>query len=197
MNRNFKYNWFDGNIGVFDHFLKNFKGVENLTFLEIGSFEGRSSCWLLDNILTAESSKLTCIDSWDGGEEHQDIKMSDIEKTFLTNTESNKHKIEILKGISEDCLLKIQDRKNHYDFIYIDGGHIVKDVLIDSILSFNLLKSGGIMAFDDYLWGGPSDTGNQKDLHMRPQVAIDVFLLGWQSHIDLLHRGGQVWIKKK
>ena len=39
------------------------------------------------------------------------------------------------------------------DFIYVDGSHQAHDVLCDAILSFKLLRVGGIVCFDDYLWG--------------------------------------------
>jgi hypothetical protein len=42
--------------------LRKFIGKEDVHGLEIGSFEGRSAIWFLNNILTKPSSKLTCID---------------------------------------------------------------------------------------------------------------------------------------
>ena len=33
--------------------------------LEIGSYEGRSAVWLLQEILTHPESRLTCVDIWD------------------------------------------------------------------------------------------------------------------------------------
>jgi hypothetical protein len=33
-----------------------------------------------------------------------------------------------------------------------DGSHRARDVLEDAVLSWPLLKVGGIMLFDDYLW---------------------------------------------
>src|SRR5215212_4787789 len=32
--------------------------------LEIGSYEGRSSFWMVDNLLSHRDSSLTCVDSW-------------------------------------------------------------------------------------------------------------------------------------
>lgn len=47
-------------------------------------------------------------------------------------------------------------RNERFDFIYVDGSHRSPDVIYDAILSFGLLKKGGIMIFDDYQ-GGPYD----------------------------------------
>ena len=54
--------------------------------------------------------------------------------------------------------------------VYIDGSHHCDDVIIDAIKSFQMLKVGGIMIFDDYLWQYyPRDIDN-------PAAAINVFL---------------------
>jgi predicted O-methyltransferase YrrM len=39
-----------------------------------------------------------------------------------------------------------------FDLIYVDGSHQASDVLTDSIITFQLLRVGGVMTFDDYVW---------------------------------------------
>lgn len=193
-NRKFNFNWFDGQIGLFNHFLNDLKGKPNLKFLEVGSFEGKSTCWMLDNILTSVDSTIDCIDTWEGGFEHSEISMPDIYKNFLSNIETNPGQVVIKKGVSFNVLLQMLatgEYNERYDFIYIDGGHTVKDVLPDLILSFKMLKPGGIMAMDDYTWGSTEFT-----LDKRPQLAIDAFLVGWSSELQVIHKNYQVWIKK-
>jgi hypothetical protein len=53
-----------------------------------------------------------------------------------------------------------------------------------------LLKSGGILAFDDYLWG--------QDVHpeLRPGPGIDKFLEEKQGEYELLSQDYQVWIRR-
>lgn len=182
-------NWFDNQITNFD-LLTEYKD-KPVNFLEIGSWEGRSTCWMLDNILTDKNSTITCIDSWGGGWEHSDHSMNEVENRFLSNTKEYSHKIQIIKSESKSALLSIQNKKNHYDFIYIDGGHTMLNVLEDCILSFDLLKSGGIMAFDDYLWGsGVSE-------HLLPKKAIECLLFALQDKITIIKINYQVWIRKK
>lgn len=53
-------------------------------------------------------------------------------------------------------MLRDNMRNERFDFIYVDGSHRSPDVIYDAILSFGLLKKGGIMIFDDYQ-GGPYD----------------------------------------
>ena len=49
-----------------------------------------------------------------------------------------------------------------YDIIYIDGSHATSDVLEDAVLSYRLLKPGGLLIFDDYHWAGRSIRGRDS-----------------------------------
>jgi hypothetical protein len=46
--------------------------------------------------------------------------------------------------------------KEKYDFIYIDGSHLEKDIMNDMMEADKVLVTGGIMWMDDYL-GGSDD----------------------------------------
>src|SRR5574343_585970 len=58
---NFSQDWFSHN--DLEKYLP-FNRNEELHFLEIGSFEGRSAIWFLENMLLNEKSTITCIDPW-------------------------------------------------------------------------------------------------------------------------------------
>src|SRR5437868_2701075 len=58
----FHTDWFDVHIPIWEKCLGSMSGKADLRFLEVGSFEGRSACWLLQNILTHDSARLTCVD---------------------------------------------------------------------------------------------------------------------------------------
>ncbi|MCZ6464828.1 MAG: class I SAM-dependent methyltransferase [Proteobacteria bacterium] len=47
------------------------------------------------------------------------------------------------------------------DFIYIDGCHEAACVLLDAVLSWDLLKVGGTMIFDDYVWSMVANPGEK------------------------------------
>jgi predicted O-methyltransferase YrrM len=78
-----------------------------------------------------------------------------------------------------------------YDFIYIDADHTASSVLLDAELSWPLLKSGGIMAFDDYTWGR-----NLRPAHT-PRPGILLFTERHKAEIDTLVINDQYWIRKK
>jgi predicted O-methyltransferase YrrM len=82
-------------------------------------------------------------------------------------------------------------RPGSFDIIYVDGGHAAHDVLLDAMLGWELLKPGGILAFDDYQW--KPELPPEK----RPQLAIDLFLRSHFGKFDLLHNAYQIVIEKK
>jgi len=189
MNKTFTVDWFDGNIPKFQSMLSKIAGQENVHGLEIGSFEGRSSCWFLDNVFNGKNSTLTCIDTWEGSMEHSGEQKSSIWKLFNNNISSyDPSRLIIKKGLSR---VRLRDSDIHkYDFIYIDGSHTTRDVLGDAVLSFDILKIGGIMTFDDYNW-----TAYENPL-LNPKTGIDAFLICYQNQIKVLELGTQVSIIK-
>ena len=150
--------------------------------LEIGSYEGASTCFLIDTLsLYHDSFEIHAIDTWDGGIEHEEMKinMKLVEERFKKNTSNAIKKstkaIELItykkKSINALSELITNQKSNYFDFIYIDGSHMASDVLSDAILSFELLKINGIMGFDDYLLKLP----NSNNLLTNPKIAIDSF----------------------
>jgi predicted O-methyltransferase YrrM len=51
-----------------------------------------------------------------------------------------------VKARSDDALK--QFTSGSYDFIYIDGSHVSKDVLVDAVFAWELLKPGGVVIFE-------------------------------------------------
>jgi predicted O-methyltransferase YrrM len=193
----FSIDWFSDNIPVWEQVLSKYKDAKNLQFLEIGCFEGKCTVWLLENILTNRSSKITCIDTFEGSIEHH---ANDKYKTFLPtlydtfchNMSYFADQVTIKQGKSQDVLKGLNDK---YDFIYIDGDHHASSVIEDAVLSFGLLKNGGIMIFDDYLWGVELANPNKINLNI-PKNAIDSFLHLYSNKLKVLHVDYQVVIEK-
>ena len=184
--------WFYDNATVhdFENGLTELKGKENLKFLQIGVFTGNASVWLLQNILTDPSSLLVDIDPWCGNLPHEsNYNWDDIQEAYKEQTASHSKKLQSHKAFSGDWLKA--NREVKYDFIYIDGDHLPESVALDADLSWDLLKSGGILAFDDYEWDHPEGTDKN------PKPAIDTWLEKHKNEIEIFRKGWQVWIKKK
>jgi predicted O-methyltransferase YrrM len=111
--------------------------------LEVGSFEGASAIWLLDMF---PDLKITCIDTFSPG--FDDIT-GEYEQRFDRNVAEYKSRVTKIKGKSATALKALPQHKL-FDLIYIDGHHSYEAVKEDIRLAYPLLKSGGIMIFDDY-----------------------------------------------
>ena len=181
--------YFSRNIPLFTEHLKELKGKPDVLFLEVGTYEGRSAIWLLENILTHESARLHIIDPFDDSPiEDINTDYSMIRKNFTENIEPYKEKIMLMQDVSENAWPKLLENK--YDAVYIDGSHMACSVLLDAVMSWVALKKGGIIIFDDYQWGAG------KPPHLRPKLAIDAFLEAYTGQYELLNKSYQVIIKK-
>ena len=137
--------WFTNNLYFIKKNLANTK-IKNL--LEIGSYEGRSALFFLDLF---KITKISCVDTWSGSDEHKDINFLAIENNFDFNTKSFKEKKTLLKfKMTSDEFFK--QNKNKFDFIYVDGDHAKDQVYKDLINSWSILNSNGFLLIDDYMW---------------------------------------------
>lgn len=152
--------------------------------LEVGSFEGQATCYLIDKLASEHPIEIHCIDTWLGSIElhASEMSMKSVEENFLRNCSyaigrnPNHVKLELHKGHSNIELpnLLSQGYREYFDFIYIDGSHQAPDVLFDAVVGFELLKPRGVMVFDDYLW---AENLTQGIDHLRcPKPAIDAFV---------------------
>jgi predicted O-methyltransferase YrrM len=181
----FTNNWFDAVAkDVWDPLMTRYMPAR---ILEIGSYEGASACYLIDTLAPHHAVELHCIDSWEGGVEHQaggdaPADMQAVERRFRHNVARaagqypGRAHIVVHKGYSDECLarLLVEGKRGYFDFVYIDGSHQAADVLADAVLGFRLLKVGGVLAFDDYLWSEQLPSG--KDPLRCPKPAIDAFV---------------------
>lgn len=151
--------------------------------LEVGSYEGASACYLIQQLGATKPIELYCIDTWEGGIEHQEatVGMAGVEARFDHNIQvaqaavPHPATVTKLKGRSDRLLAQLlaEGKHDYFDFIYIDGSHQAPDVLCDAVLGFRLLKVGGVMAFDDYLWHEHAIP--DSDPLRCPKPAIDAF----------------------
>jgi predicted O-methyltransferase YrrM len=152
--------------------------------LEIGSLEGRSAIFWLEYLPRAA---VTCVDTFQGTTKFHD----DVEGRFDRNTAAYGPRIRKIKSRSDYALVKLSAEQTRFDMIYIDGSHLRDDVMVDCLLAWPMLRSGGLMMLDDY----------ELDLHKRsadhPRAAIDTFLAWHEEEIDELHRGYQVVIRRR
>jgi predicted O-methyltransferase YrrM len=190
MTLEFSADWFTHNEynlnKLFDDKLKGKKD-----FLEIGSFEGRSSCWFLNKI--DDNARLTCIDTWEGSKEHT-FDFNPIQQRFTDNVfqvKKDTQTLNVMKMTSFEAMARLIAERKQFDFIYIDGSHLGKDVMTDACMAFQLVRSGGVIVFDDYEW---TDLPDPID---RPKMAIDYFITLFNKDINLIYSAYQLAIEKR
>ncbi len=184
--------WFLEHVRAWDGLLSEFDARRDLRFLEIGSFEGLSACFLLWRLLERTGGRLVCIDTFAGSAEHEGI--SGLEERFDANIAEFGWSglVRKEKGDSRRVLLDLLDEggSGSFDFVYVDGSHHSLDVLVDAVLAWRLVARGGLLVFDDYLWDtDPDELGN-------PRRGIDALshLVRDRSHV--LARGSQLVLRK-
>lgn len=187
----FSQDWFSHNIPNFK-FIKTILPIRHFV-LEIGCFEGKASCWLLENFLDDEGI-LVCVDTFQGSAEHAGMELGDLYSVWKENTDWSKasgQTCTAYHGRSYDMLANlITDQGYLFDFIYIDGSHTAPDVLTDACMAFGLLRSGGVMLFDDYLWN------DMPGLKNRPKIAVDAFTAIFADKASIVLIGYQLAIIK-
>ncbi|QXZ09998.1 class I SAM-dependent methyltransferase [Comamonas sp. Y33R10-2] len=162
--------------------------------LEIGSYEGAGICFLIENSSTFSTSEIHCVDTWEGGIEHQSAGM-DMDIVYQRFQNNVRKAIEVTKARTQVFIhrnfsdmalsaLLTHHGKGYFDFIYVDGSHQAPDVLCDAVLAFRLLRVGGVLAFDDYLWAEQLD--GKKDLLHCPKPAIDAFVNLYINKLEIL-----------
>jgi hypothetical protein len=195
MSKQFTTDWFSGNIPLWDVTLTELKNKPNLNFLEVGCWEGRATCWLLENILTDSTSKITVVDSFGGSPEEtgmQGLDFDNVLSRFKNNIKENSEKVTIHQGYSSH-VLKTLGNEPQYDFAYIDASHTAYGTLEDAILIHPLIKKGGIIIFDDYGWKDP----NRPSVTDSPELGISCFVNVFADFYDVIFVGYQVGTVKK
>jgi predicted O-methyltransferase YrrM len=166
---------------IWKEHLSEFACRDGLWMLEIGSYEGRSALWFMENILTGSGCRLTCVDPWS-----PQLKLRFDHNIRVAGAADRIRAIQ--KGsayaLTEDLV------NETFDLIYIDGSHRAPDVLFDAVFAWPLLAPGGMMIFDDYEW--------KPELHSaeRPKPAIDRFMEMFQDELEVVDIGFQVLVRK-
>ena len=188
---NFKNKWFHPNVEkVLPELLADVRQAPDI--LEIGCWEGYSSCKWIEHLKPAN---FYAVDGW---RDQEAVSRFDHNTSLAKEKARCQTSIKKIKGPSQEALRKIENI--NFDFIYIDGSHTAFHILSDLINAIHLLKTGGIIAIDDYKWNlSESRSENFKGRHSLciPYPGIKSFLDIFSPFVEVVYEGYQIWIKKK
>lgn len=194
----FTQDWFSYNIPTLSKLTPLFSG-KDIDMLEIGSFEGRSTIWFLQNWLTYPSANISCVDTFEGSVEHGDNNHKNTElKGLYARFENNLLQSGYRIGTVKLKVRKMPSAQYFYtwvhkpmfDVVYIDGSHQASDVYSDLAGAYHHTKSGGYIVCDDYGWP------HNYPEHMKPQLAIDSFIACYRDKIEVVDLGYLAILKK-
>jgi len=190
----FTQDWFHWSPAIWEQLVPSLPGRKR--FLELGAFEGRSTAWIVQNMLEDDGT-LISVDTWEGAEEHvkMGLAMSDAENNYdhnlrLLGEQHSERAVLKFKMTSYEAVTKLAGGPQ-FDFIYVDASHTAPDVLTDACVAWPMLKDKGVMVFDDYLWG------EQRDVLHRPKLAVDAFTNIFAEQLKPLHMGYQYIVRKE
>jgi len=198
----FTEEWFtDDGLSV----LNDIDKTKELHVLEIGSFEGKSTIWFLENLLQNKNSTITCVDPWMNYSQDHDslnsyfketnewnLKERKTKEIFLYNIieSGNSDKVMVRQGFSDKVLPSLITEQKIYDIIFIDGNHTAPYVMMDTVMSWSLLKNGGIFIFDDYMWG------LDKPTTLRPKESVDYFIGSFNDYLIEIYSNFRKIVRK-
>lgn len=140
--------WFDFE-NIYDAAVNNF---DNAIFIEIGSYQGASACYLANKIKeSGKNIKLFCIDTWnpkDSNERRLIPKDKLLKEIFIENCNKLDLYINTIDADSITALNTFQDKS--VDFIFIDGDHSYEQVYKDIIIGLKKIKVNGWLGGHDY-----------------------------------------------
>lgn len=205
----FRHRWFEEHSQAqFEKHLKPLAGQPLMGF-EVGVFEGLSTTWLLNNVLTHPESKLKCVDTFDVDRLRisAGVEGSDVEKVFRDNVyeTGRSASVEVMKDYSLNVLRKLGTlRDGQFDFIFVDGSHKADVAFQDLALSAPLLKVGGLLLIDDYLVGDwdhkPCDDPENWQYQRNPlnnrRMVANVFMQAFVDSFTVIELGYVAVLRK-
>jgi predicted O-methyltransferase YrrM len=179
----FTVDWFSNNIPTWREVLvPALIGKAEVAALEVGSYEGRSAAWTVENlVLGRPRGHLLCID---------DFATPGTEATFRANmARYPRSRVSVQKGRAE-VLLRRMPPVERFDLVYLDAGKCARDVLEQAVLVWPLLNKRGLLVFDDY-------TNSAEHGSECPKRGIDAFLDMYAHELKLRKAGWQVIVQKR
>ena len=184
----FSEDWFSNHVPSWNRILRRLRPHR---VLQVGCYEGRCTSFLVETCSGPDLLSLYCVDTWQGSADLSPERMKGVEQRFDQNVAlaiqraQGPVRVTKLSAPSRAALATlIATGCKPFDLVYVDGSHTAPDVLLDAVLSFQLIRIGGVMIFDDYLWS--MEPPQYADPLNTPRLAIDTFVTTYARKLRVL-----------
>lgn len=189
---------------VKQHIMSTRSPGSKLSVAEIGVFEGRSTIWFVENLLSLyPGSTYVCVEP-----DPAPLFSHNISKLCESFPEIHLvHEQAYSEHFFPDAISFLNSsQEDKYDFIYIDGDHNAQGVLRDIVMAWEALKVDGVLLMDDYEMEAtdPWHYISHKEFkeHPRakfkhPSIAIDAFLNIYRGLYDKIIDNFQIGVIKR
>ncbi|MBD2020676.1 glycosyltransferase [Leptolyngbya sp. FACHB-36] len=169
---------FSKHVKDWEQYLSQIAQASTLKVLEIGSQEGQTACWLLDNLLIQEAARITCIDAFD--------ELSQSEKfDFNIEKSGSAQKVRKMAGRSHDILRSLIP--NSYQLLHLNSKDAASSILESLMLAWRLIQVRGVLVLAAY--EGTTDSKASK-------AAIEAFRGIFHQKVKLLHQSDYMILEK-
>jgi len=174
------------------HHLKLVSENRPLHLLEIGSYEGASTTFFIDNFMDHDDASIVSIDPFCNDDKNSPVS-DDTKRNFVHNISMTKYpdKHTLIQKFSYQALPDLILERHKYNYILVDGSHETADVLNDALLVYHLLEPRGILFFDDYDFFSTATTTTNV------RKGIDRFLEIYGHEFDTLWENYHLVLQKK
>jgi predicted O-methyltransferase YrrM len=184
-------------INIISYFNTNYNKIKfgkKIFILELGSYTGMS---LIQLVKLIPNSYGTGIDMWSNYNENSLLNVIDnynVKQSFYKNIKNAglQDKIHGIQIDTTSALIQFIKDNKKFDFIYVDGSHLLLDCYSDLILSWEILENGGILAIDDYTY----NSDNSDKILNSPFQAVNHFLKIFNGKYKLLNISYRVFLEK-
>jgi predicted O-methyltransferase YrrM len=158
--------------------------------LDVGSYEGRSAVAFLSYL---PHSRVSCIDTFRSDEVFwSQADSSSVEEKFDRNMAPYCNRVRKIKNRAATALDQLATDGAEFDVIYLDAGKRRDWVYSLTALAWPLLRTGGILIWDDLTWGESKGRPSEE----RPGDAIRLFRQTFATCLEVLHEDKQLIARK-
>ena len=183
--------WFSG-ADVYRDYVRSVTGPS--VAVELGAWKGRSTCFM--GVEIANSGKpirFFAVDHWrgtpgeDAHETDPDVREGRLFETFQHNIGPVAAYVNVVRSDTAEAANQFANES--VDFLYVDAGHCREAVLRDLRAWFPKVKTGGLIAGDDWCFELNGEFGVRS-------AVLDFFgISAWRLHLDRGSAPNQSWLQ--